>query len=238
MRLVEDKLLAVSKKQMETKGAQLIKSIEQPLYERTFKYWNDSKDNTEPRTPVVKFVVTIRKERGKGATLRIRSYVQNPSKRAPSVVWHLMEGGVKAHIQKKNSPPLFFRKEPRTRVKELDAQPFPGWSNATPVYIKAGTPIRATPARLWYEVIRDLTLEAIRTDPRFRNAEITKVQIIRPKLNIAPGTPRVRTGKAPSVPAAKSAPTKSKSFSKKSKASGSKSIAATLADEVLSDLKK
>jgi len=180
MRRVEDALLNASKIQMETKGADLIKEIQRPMYEATVKYWNDSHANKE-RKPVVKFVVTVRKERGVGATLRIRSYMQNPSSRSASVIWHLLEGGTRDHIQKKNSPPLFFRRKQRTLVKELNSEPFPGFSNKTPRFILAGTMVRGIPARLWYEVIRDLTVIALKTDPRFRDAEITKIKIVRPK---------------------------------------------------------
>jgi len=181
MRLIEDKLLAVSKSQMETKAADKIKAIQKPMYEATVKYWNDSGVTREKRAPIPKFIVTVRKERGKGATLRIRSYAQNPSTRAPSFIWHLIEGGIADHVQKKNSPPIFLRKSPRTRVKELNSGPFPGFTTKKRIYIKAGTKIRGTPARLWYDIIRDLTIVAIRRDPSFRNAEITKVVIRRPK---------------------------------------------------------
>ena len=181
MRLIEDKLLALSKKQMETAGADKIKAIQKPLYEATVKYWNDSGVTREKRAPIPKFIITVRKERGKGNTLRIRSYAQNPSTRAPSVIWHLIEGGIADHVQKKNSPPIFLRKSPRTRVKELNSGPFTGFTTKKRIYIKAGTHIRGTPARLWYDVIKDLTLAAINLDPRFRDAEITKVVIRRPK---------------------------------------------------------
>lgn len=179
MRLIEDKLLEAAKNALINKAAEEIKAIQKPLYDATTQYWGDAGDKIE-RRPEPKFIVNVRKQRGFGCILRVRSYAQNKSTKAPHKIWHMLDGGTGAHVQKNTSPPIRERRGTRTKVGDLNSNPFPGFTGKTFV-ILAGRTVRGIPARHWYEKISEITLARIQGDVRFRNAEITKVKITRPK---------------------------------------------------------
>lgn len=179
MRLIEDKLLEASKVTLIAKAAEIIKDYQRPLYDATTQHWGESGEQREQR-PVARFIVAVRKQRGFGCVLKVRSYAQNPGQQAPSKLWHLLDGGTAGFTQKNTSPPIAKRNATRTKVGDLNSNPFPGLTGEFFV-IHAGVHVRGILARKWYEKIMDITLEKIRSDHRFANAEITKAKITRPK---------------------------------------------------------
>lgn len=179
MRLIEDKLLEAGKVALITKAAEIIKDYERPLYDATTQHWGESGEQKEQR-PVPRFIVSVRKQRGFGCILKVRSYAQNPGQQAPSKLWHLLDGGTAGFIQKNTSPPIAKRNATRTKIGDLNSNPFPGLTGEFFV-IHAGVRVRGIPARRWYEKIMEITLNKIQNDPRFASGEITKAKITRPK---------------------------------------------------------
>lgn len=120
-------------------------------FERTFAHWGDSGRNKFNR-PSVKITKKITRSNTKGITILLQCLVTDGGGAAPHILWHWLSFGTKDIVAKKN---LVFqaRAANRTFVRDLDAQPFPGWGSW--VTIKKGKVRKGIQAREWYEAVVD-----------------------------------------------------------------------------------
>lgn len=131
----------------------------QKQFERTFKHWargnpSDRRGANKYGIPRVEFFHNIKKERNRGISIEINALVIGDNGGA-HVLWHWLTFGTKAYKPPKNIR-FPIRKNTRTRPRQLDAKPFPGYDNPKKwVTITPAKGRKGIQAREWYEAIYD-----------------------------------------------------------------------------------
>lgn len=136
------------------------KDIQRDMYARTTKHWNASGINRY-RKPSPEFVIEVI-EHSDRVVLNIRSYQKGGGEISP--LWYWLDLGTSGRIQRNTSPPIRERKALRTKVRDLDSNPFPGFTGRLFV-IRKGRYVRGIAAREWSDTIGEKTEEQLKANP-------------------------------------------------------------------------
>lgn len=158
-----------------TQVAGFIKDEQRDMYARTTKHWNASGINKFPK-PIPEFDIKVIEEADR-VTLIVRSYMKGGGVISP--LWYWLDGGTRSRIQRNTSPPIRERVSTRTKIGDLDSNPFPGFTGRRFV-IRKGRPVRGIPAREWSETIGKKTDEALKATPeKARGFKVVKRSVKR-----------------------------------------------------------
>lgn len=151
---MRDQIIADLLKQAEGDAKAYAKQVEAFLkkqFERTFAHWNESGRNKFP-PPEVEFKTYVRASQ-KGIQIIINAVVVAPGGQVHRL-WHWLAFGTKDIVAQKTLGPFPIRKANRTKVRDLDADPFPGFTGEWRS-IGKGKVRKGIEARQWYEAVVD-----------------------------------------------------------------------------------
>lgn len=158
-----------------TRVAGFLKDIQRDMYARTTKHWNNSGINRFPK-PSPEFVIQVIEQKDR-IVIVFRSYMRGGGEISP--LWYWLDFGTRNRIQRRTSPPIRERKDLRTKIRDLDSDPFPGFTGRRFV-IRAGRPVRGIPGRQWSDVIGEKSDQELKDQPdKARGFKVVKREVKR-----------------------------------------------------------